>query len=390
MFESVFGCDSIVSLHVAEAEYNSKTYNVSLCAEQYTWGSNHVTYYESGTYYDTLSFPNSCDSTLVLNLELRPSFQDDIYMTSCDSYQWYNEAYNVNMNFSSSTVYTHHYVNSFGCDSEVTLHLTINNHDDTEFTVSDDENCNEYFWDPQGHDIIYTDHDDPVYNISGTYHRTYLNNLGCDSLVTMNVKFQYTPNPTEIYPMDATNNAPHWVVTATEFQINSYDFNLWDTNPNCRWDTVTWTCDEAPNWILEPFGDRGQCCKMYVLNWVDDTIWLKAHAFNRCAPPQGIEQKYWFKCSFYGVEENESSLANFDVIPNPNNGQMQLNFEYLTGKVNIKVYDMKGSLIDSFETYNGNGPSSHLYTMKNNVDGIYFFVATSKEGTVAKKVVIQR
>ena len=390
VFESVLGCDSIVSLHVAEAEYNSKTYNVSLCAEQYTWGSNHVTYYESGTYYDTLSFPNSCDSTLVLNLELRPSFQDDIYMTSCDSYQWYNEAYNVNMNFSSSTVYTHHYVNSFGCDSEVTLHLTINNHDDTEFTVSDDENCNEYFWDPQGHDIIYTDHDDPVYNISGTYHRTYLNHLGCDSLVTMNVKFQYTPNPTEIYPMDATNNAPHWVVTATEFQINSYDFNLWDTNPNCRWDTVTWTCDEAPNWILEPFGDRGQCCKMYVLNWVDDTIWLKAHAFNRCAPPQGIEQKYWFKCSFYGVEENESSLANFDVIPNPNNGQMQLNFEYLTGKVNIKVYDMKGSLIDSFETYNGNGPSSHLYTMKNNVDGIYFFVATSKEGTVAKKVVIQR
>ena len=90
------------------------------------------------------------------------------------------------------------------------------------------------------------------------------------------------------------------------------------------------------------------------------------------------------------MEENESSLANFDVIPNPNNGQMQLNFEYLTGKVNIKVYDMKGSLIDSFETYNGNGPSSHLYTMKNNVDGIYFFVATSKEGTVAKKVVIQR
>ena len=390
VFESVLGCDSIVSLHVAEAEYNSKTYNVSLCAEQYTWGSNHVTYYESGTYYDTLSFPNSCDSTLVLNLELRPSFQDDIYMTSCDSYQWYNEAYNVNMNFSSSTVYTHHYVNSYGCDSEVTLHLTINDHDDTEFTVSDDENCNEFFWDPQGHDIIYTDHDDPVYNISGTYHRTYLNHLGCDSLVTMNVKFQYTPNPTEIYPMDATNNAPHWVVTATEFQINSYDFNLWDTNPNCRWDTVTWTCDEAPNWILEPFGDRGQCCKMYVLNWVDDTIWLKAHAFNRCAPPQGIEQKYWFKCSFYGVEENESSLANFDVIPNPNNGQMQLNFEYLTGKVNIKVYDMKGSLIDSFETYNGNGPSSHLYTMKNNVDGIYFFVATSKEGTVAKKVVIQR
>lgn len=69
---------------------------------------------------------------------------------------------------------------------------------------------------------------------------------------------------------------------------------------------------------------------------------------------------------------------------------MQLNFEYLTGKVNVRVYDMKGTLIDQFETFNGNGPNTYLYHMKNKTDGIYFFVATSKEGTIAKKVVIQR
>ena len=389
-FESVLGCDSIVSLHIEEAEYNSKTYNVSLCADQYTWASNGMTYYESGIYYDTLSYPNSCDSTLMLNLELRPSFQNEVVITSCDTYQWKNDTYNVDMTFAESTVYTHPYINSFGCDSEVTLFLTINDHDETIFTVTDEENCDEYFWDPQGHEIIYTDHDDPVYNISGIYHRTYKNQSDCDSLVTMNVQFEYTPHPTEIYPMDATNDSPHWVVTATEFQINSYDFNFWDTNPNCHWDTVTWTCEEAPLWVIEPFGDVGQCCKLYVLNWVEDTIWLKAHAFNRCAPDEGVEQKYFLFSSFYGIEEMESNLANFDVVPNPNNGQMQLNFEYLTGKVNIKVYDMKGSLIDNFETYNGNGPSSYLYTMKNNVDGIYFFIATGKEGTIAKKVVIQR
>ena len=206
----------------------------------------------------------------------------------------------------------------------------------------------------------------------------------------MNVNFEYTPHPTEIYPMDALNTAPHWVVTATEFQINAYDFNLWDTNPNCHWDTVTWTCDEAPHWVLEPFGNKGKCCKLYVLDHVNDTIWLRAHAFNRCAPEEGIEQRYWLVCSFYGVEEMENSLVNFDVIPNPNKGEMQLNFEYFTGNVNVRVYDMRGTLIDQFETYNGYGPSSYLYTMKNQVDGIYFFVATSKEGTVAKKVVIQR
>ena len=388
LFETTLGCDSVVMLHVDQSDYNSKTYNVSLCATEYTWASNGVTYYETGTYYDTLSYAGLCDSTLVLNLELRPSYSIEERQTSCDSYRWQNDTYNVDITFDHSTVYTHPYVNSYGCDSEVTLYLTINDHDEVD--APDVEACDEYFWDPQGHEITYTDHEDLVYTMSGTYHRTYQNQYGCDSLVSQTITLGYTPHPTQIYPMDATDTVPHWVVTATEFQINAYDFNLWDTNPNCHWDTVAWSCDEAPDWVLEPFGDHGQCCKVYVLNRVDDTIWLKAHAFNRCAPQEGIEQKYWLICSFYGIEEYGSNLSNFDVIPNPNNGQMQLKFEYLTGKVNIKVYDMKGTLIDSFETYNNNGPSSFLYNMKNKSEGIYFFVATSKEGTVSKKVVIQK
>ena len=392
IFESVLGCDSVVSLHIEEAEYNSKTYNVSLCATQYTWGSNGTTYYESGVYYDTLSFPNACDSTLVLNLELRPSYDIDVYETSCDSYRWKNDIYNVDMTFDESTVYTHHYVNDYGCESEATLYLTINDHDEHVFTVGNEENCDSYYWDPQGHEILYTDHEDLEYNMSGTYHRTYKNSHDCDSLVTMNVQFEYTPHPTEIFPMDATNYAPHWVITATEFQINSYDFNLWDDNPNCHWDSVTWNFTKPVDWLLEPFGTNNQYCKMYVLSWVEDTVWLEAHAFNRCAPQEGVTQRYWFLSSFIGIDENSPSTGletiDFDVIPNPNNGKMQLNLEHLTGKVGIKVYDMKGTLIDQFETYN-NGSGTYDYNMKVKSDGIYFFVATNKEGTIAKKVIIQ-
>ena len=89
------------------------------------------------------------------------------------------------------------------------------------------------------------------------------------------------------------------------------------------------------------------------------------------------------------LAQKESNLAPFAVIPNPNNGTMKLNFEYLTGKIGVRVYDMKGTLIDQFETFNGNGPSSYDYNMRVKADGIYFFVATGKEGTLAKKVVIQ-
>ena len=215
--------------------------------------------------------------------------------------------------------------------------------------------------------------------------------MGCDSVVTMNVKFEYTPSPTEIYPMDTTNTAPHWVVTATEFQINAYDFHLWDTNPNCYWDTVTWRFEESLPWVLEPFGEKGKCCKVYVLNHVDDTVWLDACAFNRCAPDEGVVQRYWLICSFYGVEEYGSSSgsgANFEVYPNPNNGQMTLQFENLTGTVDIKVYDMTGNLMDNVQTYNGMNSNTMPYDMKGYSDGIYFFVVTGREGVVTKKVIV--
>ena len=211
--------------------------------------------------------------------------------------------------------------------------------------------------------------------------------MGCDSIVTMNVEFEYTPTPSEICPIDEENTAPHWVVTATEFQIVSYDFYLWETNPVCLWDTVTWSCDEAPGWVREPYGEKGRYCKLYVLNRVEDTVWLRAHAFNRCAPESGVEQKYGLVCSFYGLDEQGRSPAEFSVAPNPNNGQMTLIFNHFEGKVEVKVYDVMGNLRDGFETYNDMESKTMEYQL-NGPQGIYFIVANGKEGTIAKKVIV--
>ena len=118
---------------------------------------------------------------------------------------------------------------------------------------------------------------------------------------------------------------------------------------------------------------------------MEDTVWLNAKVYNACGQ-QGVERRYWFVCSFYGLDE--SGHTDFSVLPNPNNGQMALNFEHLTGKVDIKVYDMRGTLIDAFQTFNDNESSTYYYEMKSRAGGMYCFVATSKEGTVAKKVVV--
>ncbi len=323
------------------------------------------------------------EQTVSVNIMVHPNAASDMYEAICqgDTYYFFGQVLNIQGDYHYTAQTIH------GCDSIITLHLSINLNQESNFEV-EDGHCDSYFWDPMDHEIISTDHEGLEYTESGTYHRTYKTIHGCDSVVTMSVRLDYTPVPTEIYPLDPENTAPHWVVTATEFQINSYDFQLWDTNPHCAWDTVTWTCDEAPSWVLEPFGEKGKKCKVFVLDHVNDTIWLKAHAFNHCAPEEGIEQKYWFVCSFYGTDDHLSQ-AHFDVVPNPNNGQMNLHLESLTGVVDIKVYDMRGMLIDSFQTYNANGNGIYTYTMKKQTAGIYYFVATCKEGTVTKKVVIQ-
>ena len=48
---------------------------------------------------------------------------------------------------------------------------------------------------------------------------------------------------------------------------------------------------------------------------------------------------------------------------------------------------MRGCLIDSFTTHSGTEVHSVDYSLKARGAGIYFFVATGKEGTVAQKVV---
>ena len=366
------------------------------------WDKTGITYHEDTYDEIILDDPNGgCPIKHRLDLKFHEEFYDEQTKVACDYYYWpiTGVTYYESQDRIEKTFHT-----TFGnieCDSTYVLHLEISDYETFEFTVPPEESCDSYFWDPQGLEYTTEDPFDPenhIFTESDEYHRRYKNTLGCDSVVTMHVEFDYTPVPTEIYPMDPANTAPHWVVTATEFQINSYDFHLWDTNPHCYWDSVTWSFEEPLSWVLEPFGEKNQCCKVYVLSQVEDTVWLSARAFNRCAQ-DGIEQRYWFVCSFYGVEEDGPSTpstgsgtgsesSNIEVVPNPNNGQMTLHFERLTGKIDVKVYDMRGTLIDNVQTYNEVGSNSMAYNLRGSC-GVYFFVVTGKEGVVAKKVIVR-
>lgn len=293
--------------------------------------------------------------------------------------------YGFNIQYDSPGTYTDSRIeaNGFGCDRLINLNLTVGNVSEGETQV-ENGHCDHFEW------------NGTTYYSSGFYSDTIPNADGCYTIVHLDLDLNLTPNPSEIYPSDTANTSPHWVVTATEFQINSYDFALMDNENAYHWDSIRWEFeDDDIHWILVPDSTTqpiGLNCKVYVLEQINDTIWLRAKVYNKCAP-EGIERRYWLICSFYGIEENDPSIESgaesraFNVTPNPNNGQMQLNFENLIGKIDLKVFDSRGTLIDQFNVNSETRSYSLPYEYKSQAEGLYLFVATWKNTVLTKKVI---
>lgn len=326
--------------------------------------------------------------TVEVTLHVNPNAEPtDIYDSICPGgiYTFYGET------LTTACEREHIDQTQFGCDSLVRLHLALN---DTYTKTLSIESCDSYLWDSEGK--TYTNYTfngqaitDETLTRSGVYQRTYESIKRCDSIVTINASFEYTPNPTEILPQDTVTS--HWVIPATEFQTNIYSFHLYERNPACNWDSVVWRCTNKQGgevWGIEPYIDSTSFernmyyCNVFVIDHINDTINLTATAYNKCEPA-GVLKEFWMVCSFYGNDEHSISTADFNVIPNPNKGDMDLCFDKLTGKINVKVYDMNGNLIDSFDTFNDT-----TYNMKHHAPGIYFFVANAKEGSIRRKVVV--
>ena len=364
--QTTSGCDSILNLHLVVDEQITHEFSHHECSNSYVWDGR--VYNSPGDYEYTYTTLGGCDSIVTMHLTMGLPQHTSFDTITCGTFHWNGQDY------TTSGTYHQQFTTIDGCDSIVDCHLTLSGNVDG--SITDITECDSLQW-------LGT-----TYYTTGNYEKTLLTTLGCDSIVHLNLELGYTPTPTEIYPLDPNNTAPHWVITATEFQITSYDFHLWDTNPHCYWDSVTWSFAEPIDWVLEPFGNKNQSCKLYVLNPTEDTVWLEAHVHNRCAPQEGVVQRYWLVCSFYGIEENDLSSGTFDVVPNPNNGEMMLNFEQMDGRVEVKVYDMRGTLIDHIQTENTTDKHSITYNLNARASGIYCFVATGRNGTVAKKVIV--
>ncbi|HLP20696.1 MAG TPA: LamG domain-containing protein, partial [Chitinophagales bacterium] len=135
--------------------------------DSYTAPSGAV-YTASGVITDTILNANGCDSIITINLTINNSSTSTLTAVDCDSYT--SAAGNT---YTASGVYTELFTNAVGCDSTLTINLTINNSTASTLNVTE---CNSYT-SPAGN----------TYTTSGTYTDMLTNAAGCDSTITINL-----------------------------------------------------------------------------------------------------------------------------------------------------------------------------------------------------------
>ncbi len=198
---SVEGCDSVLSLHLFLGHTFGQHDTVGAC-ENYTWPINGHTY-TSNTQYNSLTVKNDgCDSSVSLHLTIYPSMHQYVTPVVCDSFYWtvtgqtYTQSTEVEV--PGSTVH--------GCDSSRTLRLTVYHSKSTNTATTV---CDSIYWVPTQHFYYETQW------IDYTLHTRE----GCDSVVHLHL----TVNPS--YELEIKDS----VCEGTLYYFNGGEYHVGGT-----------------------------------------------------------------------------------------------------------------------------------------------------------------
>ena len=203
VIENVNGCDSVITVNLTIQ--NSFATDVRTSCEPFTWIDENV--YSTFNTTATLIIPNAagCDSLITLDLTINePTFATDV-QTACGTYTWIDQ----NVYSTSNTTATHVILNAAGCDSLITLDLTIN---DPSFSTDVQTSCGPFTW-----------IDENVYEVSNSSATHVIPNaVGCDSLITLDLTV-YAPTTVTLSSNTLTADVAgldyQWVDCDANFEV---------------------------------------------------------------------------------------------------------------------------------------------------------------------------
>lgn len=323
---NVQGCDSILIIDLTIYNQSDSTITVSAC-DNYISPSGNYVWTTSGTYADTIANMFGCDSLITINLTVNQSLNSLLSITECDNYT----SPSNNYIWTTSGTYSDTIPNSMGCDSIITIDLTILNHSNATLNVTE---CNNYT-SPSGN---YT------WNTSGIYFDTIPNSSGCDSIITI------------------------------DLTINSVDTSVTANPPLLTANTI----GANYQWIY--------CDSVIIQGEVNQDFLATANGSYAVIITQNgcIDTSLCY--SVYNVGRNEHIYSNdFYIFPNPSSNTLIVSFGSIITKGCIIVSNTLGESIYVQNIFN---ESKKEINVKNISSGIYFLKVFNEEKYNCKKLIV--
>lgn len=413
------GCDTLVNLSISFL-YNLSFTSLAVC-QQYTSPTGNI-YTQDGYYYDTLTNQYGCDSIIRTQLWVHNNVYDTLYSSTCNNYQ----SPSGNYVWNQSGTYNDTIPWIGGCNKFYTIYLTIlpnSSHTITETA------CDSYTTSSNLH----------TYTQNGTYTETFTNAIGCDSIITYNLTFNYSNYGLQTLNSCSAINSPSGnysyaqtgvyydtlqnifgcdSIVITDFTLDNYNSNLHSINA-CNSFTSpsgdhTWTqsgiyhdtltningCDSIIHFDLNitnieitiiqtdttelsvqnPNGSAGY-------GWYDCTSMFPVGSGQLFEPFQSgsyfvvgnlfgcIDTSACFTISFSLADITEQEKNSIQLYPNPANNSINLKFEGPINVQHIHLVQIDGKILSTIEL---NGQVELQLDIMDLNPGLYFVEFGSK------------
>ncbi len=217
--------ETVDSLYVYQLPVNNLAVDTKVACDSIEWnGTWYFASNNTATFQTTTA--RGCDSTVTLNLTINASTHDAFTAESCDTYTWSNNG--SELTYTESGDYVNNYTNAATCASADTLHLTIKKNTNQGYT---DTACVSYFWDRSGE--TYTVSCDTTYSYTAT--------SGCPSVDTLHLTINM---PTHTAYTETACDSMTWHGT-TYYVSGDYNYD-YNTEAGCAsTDTLHLTINAA-------------------------------------------------------------------------------------------------------------------------------------------------
>jgi uncharacterized repeat protein (TIGR03803 family) len=337
------------------------------------FGPDNNTYNYSGVYNLYLNNSQGCDSIVTLNLTIKNPTSSIINESVCNSFTAPD-----NQVYTQSGTYTAIIPNSQGCDSTITINLTVSQ--PTSTTISETA-CSSY-----------TALDNQVYTTSGTYTVIIPNAQGCDSMITIDLTIKtptsstitesvcssYTAPDNQVYSQSGTYTA---IIPNSQGCDSTITINLTITNLETtitQLDSVlSSTTDNASSyqWIDCLNGIQNipnETSQSFVPS--ENGEYAVVVLQNNCSDTS--------ECILYsnvGLQTDFKSRVS--LYPNPSLKQIVIDFGETISYSELKIYSLTGNLMENLIVSNKNQLEIDV---EHYAKGMYFidFKLNSKTGTL--------